>query len=63
MKTFEVTKVITIIQRVTIEATDWESAEEQALLTTTMFKLISIGECSAALWGFALLCIITSLIY
>jgi len=44
VKTFEVTKVITIIQRVTIEATDWESAEEQALLTDTRFEDIDYRE-------------------
>ena len=30
MKTFEVTKVITIIQRVTIEATDWRKHHERS---------------------------------
>lgn len=44
MKTFQVTKVITIIQRVTIEATDWESAEEQALLADTRFEDIDYRE-------------------
>jgi hypothetical protein len=44
MKTFDVTKIITIVQRVTIEATDWESAEEQALLTDTRFEDIDYRE-------------------
>ena len=44
MKTFEVTKVIRIVQRVTIEATDWESAEEQALLPHTRFEDVDYHE-------------------
>jgi|TARA_B110000285_G_C15027173_1_gene564771 hypothetical protein len=44
MKTFDVTKIITIVQRVTLEAPDWESAEEQALLTDTRFEDIDYRE-------------------